>query len=384
MRKQLDFGLFIAPYHRIGENPVLALERDLELVEFCDRLGFDEAWIGEHHSGGWEIIPDPMLFIATAAGRTRTIRLGTGVVSLPYHHPLMVADRVVQLDYTTRGRMMLGVGPGALIHDALMMGIDPMTQRAHMDEALGAIIDLLEGNVVNHVSDSFKLLGAQLQMLPAFGRIPMAVASTASPSGMTTAGKHGVGVLSLGAGLAGGKKNLAEHWQIGQESAEKHGKDLRREEWRIVLRVHLADSREEALNDVREGRLYERKHYFRWGDRDETLEDEIAAGSVIVGTPDDMISALRQLQDETGGFGGFLILAHDWTTRAKTLQSYELIARHVIPEFKGLIDPVRRAWEAMVERGKNDRTGNLIDVLAKAYQDAGKQMPEDTSLRNLR
>src|SRR5215510_12066059 len=94
----MTFGTFMAPFHRVGENPTLALERDLELIEWLDDLGFDEAWIGEHHSGGWETIASPEVFIATAAGRTRHIRLGTGVVSLPYHHPYMVANRMVLLD----------------------------------------------------------------------------------------------------------------------------------------------------------------------------------------------------------------------------------------------------------------------------------------------
>ena len=100
-------------------------------------LGYDEAWIGEHHSAGYEIIASPEVFIAAAAERTRHIRLGTGVVSLPYHHPLMVADRIMQLDHLTRGRVMFGVGPGALPSDAFMMGIDVQRQREMMDEALG-------------------------------------------------------------------------------------------------------------------------------------------------------------------------------------------------------------------------------------------------------
>jgi limonene 1,2-monooxygenase len=127
------FGTFIAPYHRLGDNPRLSMQRDLDLIEACDRLGFDEAWIGEHHSAAWENIADPALIIAAAGERTKYIRLGSGVVSLPYHHPMMVADRFVQLDYMTNGRAMLGVGPGALISDATMMGIDPLTQRGRMD-----------------------------------------------------------------------------------------------------------------------------------------------------------------------------------------------------------------------------------------------------------
>ena len=149
----MTFGTFMAPFHRVGENPTLALERDLELIEWLDDLGFDEAWIGEHHSGGWETIASPEVFIATAAGRTRHIRLGTGVVSLPYHHPYMVANRMVLLDHLTRGRVMLGVGPGALASDAHMFCIDPERQREMMDESLGVIMQLLDGRekVMSHL-----------------------------------------------------------------------------------------------------------------------------------------------------------------------------------------------------------------------------------------
>src|ERR687887_2752875 len=139
----MRFGIFLAPFHRADENPTLALERDLELIEALDRFGYDEAWIGEHHSAGAELVASPEVFIAAAAARTRHIRLGTGVSSLPYHHPLMLADRMVLLDHLTRGRVMFGVGPGALPSDAYMMGIDPATQRERMEEALGAIMALL-------------------------------------------------------------------------------------------------------------------------------------------------------------------------------------------------------------------------------------------------
>lgn len=156
------------------------------------------------------------MFLAVAGQRTQRIRLGSGMVSLPYHHPMMVADRFVQLDYLTQGRAMLGVGPGTLVSDATMMGIDPVTQRPRMNEALGVIIRLLAGKTVTHHSDWFTLEEARLQLLPMNGSMPIAVASSTSPSGMTAAGTHGVGVLSLGAGLIGGKKDLAAHWALGR------------------------------------------------------------------------------------------------------------------------------------------------------------------------
>src|SRR5882724_1638494 len=145
MERPLRFGIFMAPFHPAGQNPTLALERDLELLVRLDELGYDEAWIGEHHSAGVEIIASPEVFIATAAERTRHIKLGTGVSSLPYHHPLLLADRMVLLDHLTRGRTMLGVGPGQLTSDAHMLGIPADAQRPRMEESLDAMMALLRG-----------------------------------------------------------------------------------------------------------------------------------------------------------------------------------------------------------------------------------------------
>src|SRR5512138_3331421 len=193
MERPLRFGIFMAPFHPAGQNPTLALERDLELIVRLDELGYDEAWIGEHHSAGLEIIASPEIFIAAAAQRTRHIRLGTGVSSLPYHHPLMLADRINQLDHMTRGRVMFGVGPGALVSDAFMMGIPPQKQRDRMDEALAVLIRLLQGEEVTHRSDWFELWQARLQMTP-YSRpsVEIAVASQISPTGARAAGRHGV------------------------------------------------------------------------------------------------------------------------------------------------------------------------------------------------
>jgi hypothetical protein len=111
MAHRLRFGIFLAPFHKPGINPTLALQSDLELIQWLDRCGYDEAWFGEHHSAGTEISASPEILMAVAAERTRHIKLGSGVVSLSYHNPLWVAERIVLLDHLTRGRVMLGVGP---------------------------------------------------------------------------------------------------------------------------------------------------------------------------------------------------------------------------------------------------------------------------------
>jgi limonene 1,2-monooxygenase len=147
---KIRFGTFIPPIHPVGENPTLCLERDMDLIVHLDKLGYDEAWIGEHHSAGTELLASPELVIAAVAERTKYIKLGTEVNSLPYHHPPILADRIMQVHHKTRGRAMFGAGPGALVSDAKMMGIDPNRQRDMMEEALACILRLFRGETVTH------------------------------------------------------------------------------------------------------------------------------------------------------------------------------------------------------------------------------------------
>ena len=195
---RIRFGTFLAPHHPSGENPTLLFQRDIEFAAHLDRLGFDEFWCGEHHSSGWEMIASPEMFLAAAGERSKRIRLGTGVISLPYHHPFNVAQRMVQLDYMTGGRAIFGSGPGALASDAHTLGIDPMVQRDRQDEALSVIIPLLRGEErFSYKGEWFELNEARLQLLPVQEDIPMVAASSISPSGMTLAGKYDMGVLSI-------------------------------------------------------------------------------------------------------------------------------------------------------------------------------------------
>ena len=259
---RLKFGAFLAPHHPIGEHPTLQFESDLEFVSHLDRLGYDEFWCGEHHSTGWEMIASPELFLAAAAVRTARIRLGTGVVSLPYHHPFMVAERLVQLDHQSRGRVIFGSGPGALPSDAHTLGVDPMTLRDRQDEAMGVIKRLLAGEErFDYDSEWFTLRDARLQLLPLQDAMEMAVASAISPSGMTLAGKHSTGVLSIGSTSTAGLQALPLQWSFAEESAAKHGGVVHRAQWRLVLAWHVAETREEALRQAGGGLLRHSNDY---------------------------------------------------------------------------------------------------------------------------
>jgi len=341
---RVDFGIFLAPFHPVRENPTLSLRRDFELIERLDELGYDEAWIGEHHSGGYEIIASPEIFIAAAAERTEHIRLGTGVVSVPYHHPLMVADRIMQLDHQTRGRAMFGIGPGALPSDAFMMGIDVARQREMMDEAIGALVPLLRGERVDMETDWFRLKGAQLQLRPyTRPHIEIAVASQVSPAGARAAGKYGLSMLSIGATSQGGFNALASNWEICENRAAEFGSTVDRNRWRLVGPFHIADTREQARKDVQFG-LEAWMDYFRRvaalplapdGSIDDAVDALIATGLAVIGTVDDAIAQIERLQTQSGGFGCLLQMAHEWADRDATLRSYELFARYVMPRFQG-------------------------------------------------
>jgi len=371
----MKFGVFMAPFHRVGENPTLALERDLELLQWLDTLGFDEAYIGEHHSAGWETIASPELFMATAAERTRHIRLGTGVTSLPYHHPFMVANRMVQLDHLTRGRVILGCGPGALASDALMLGIKPERQRAMMEESLDAIIRLMSDTEPFSIkTDWFEMNEAVLQLRPYQDPIvPVAVASVESPAGVTLAGKHGASVLSLSVPRDTIRKtSLAELWSIAEETAAEHGKEMRREDWGVVMGMHLADSKDQAIKDIKEGAGNVVTEYFgrTLGNpvpdvpRDQIVDYMVDHNQWIVGTPDDCIAGIERLQELTGGFGKFMMRVEDWAPRDKIHRSYELLARYVMPHFQGSLSGIQTSNDWASERREALQANRYVGIKA--------------------
>ena len=341
---RLRFGIFLAPFHALNENPTNALDRDFELIEHLDTLGYDEAWIGEHHSGGFEIIASPEVFMAAAFERTKNIRIGTGVVSLPYHHPFMAVDRMIQLDHQSKGRAMFGVGPGALVGDAFRMGIDPSTQRDRMNEALDVILPLLRGEIVSKKTDWFEVREAQIQ-LPCYTQphIEMAVACARSPSGALAAGKHGLGMLSIGGTSDDALTHHANNWKICEETAIANKKHVDRKNWRVVTLAHIADTREQALENVKFG-IEQFARYFREIATFPIVPDNIHNAAeylmennmACIGTPDDAIKYIEKLQIGTGGFGAYMELAHNWADWQATKRHYELMSRYVAPHFQGL------------------------------------------------
>ena len=396
---RLQFGSFLAPHHPLGEHPTLQFQRDLEFVTLLDRLGFDEFWCGEHHSSGWEMIASPEMFLAAAAQHSHTIRLGTGVISLPYHHPFNVAQRMVQLDHMTRGRAIFGSGPGALPSDARTMGIGPMVLRDRQDEAIGVIRRLLAGEErFSYESEWFTLNDAALQILPLQEQMPMAVASSISPSGMQLAGKYGIGALSIASTSTEGIAALPTQWGFAEEAAALHGQSVHRRDWRVLMSWHIAETKEQARKEAVHGlqRWHNEYNVHVLGrpgaqrvDDPWALLDQVAeggasgGGAAVIGTPDDLVAAIANLREMTGGFGVVLGFAHDWANKEQSMRSWEMVARYVIPAINGYVRPMQASADYVSEHRGELMAGASAAVMSKILGHAGAAQAMAVTMANM-
>jgi limonene 1,2-monooxygenase len=377
----LRFGIFLPPMHKVGLDPTLALHRDLELVERLDALGYHEAWIGEHHSAGSELIASPEVFIAAAAQRTTHIKLGTGVNSLPYHHPMILADRIGMLDHLTRGRAMFGAGPGQLTSDAAMLGIDPQLQRPRMEEAFDVIMRLFRGETLTRKTDWFICDEAVLQMRP-YSDFDVAVASSVSPSGSKLAGRHGTGLLSIAATEPAAFEVLDYNFNVWQEEAALNGHTADRSRWRLMGPMHLADSVGEAKRNCEYGLLWVfdyLSHIIPVGDPNaepppsdysDFVDWANETGRMVIGTPEMARAQLSRLIEKTGGFGTYLFLGADLADWGATKRSYELFAEEVMPHFTGQLAPVATSYDRVIGAGSRWVDATLAAQLStiEAYE----------------
>jgi limonene 1,2-monooxygenase len=369
----LRHGIFLAPFHSVGENPTLAMERDLQLCQWLDELGFDEAWIGEHHSAGMETIDSPEMFIAAAAERTKHIKFGTGVISLPYHHPLNVANRIIQLDHMTRGRIMFGAGPGLLASDALMMGIEPEVTRDRLEEGLDVILRLLRGEVVNEQTEWYQLRDGRTHLRPYTQPYPeVCVASAVTPSGGRLAGRYDLGMLCVAAGERAGFDALDTNWKVACEIAAEQGREMDRGRLRCVVNMHLAETREQAIENVRYGcedfiryfnnnqprfNVPEGADYVEW-----VIENHVA----VIGTPDDAIARIERLYEKQGEFGCVLLQATQWADWPATKRSYELYANQVMPHFSGANDNRFASYDWVTEH-QDELVSKRVNAAAQMF-----------------
>jgi len=367
----LRFGLFMMPSHSIRENPTLAFERDLKLIEYIESLGFDECWIGEHHTGGWENIPAPDIFISAAATRTNRIRLGTGAIALPYHHPFHIAERMAFLDHLTLGRLDFGCAPGILGSDIKMFDLDPKDLRPMMNESLDIILKLFnERGEIFYKGNYWDIKGMQIQVKPYQNpHMPIYCVSSGSGNSLKVASERGLNIIS-GAYTLPGTMKLNEQWDFFEKNSLENGFNVSRKDWTIGnVPIYVSSSRKQALEDIKTGAMHEIRNYtFKAGAKssfeiypgqtvDEiTIEQIIKQRRWIIGDPDECVAQIKELEKETGGFGGLLLLSIEWTSVEKWYKSLELFSRYVIPQFNNSLNGLTDSYDQMV---KDETSGNL-------------------------
>ncbi len=379
----LRFGAFLPPLHAPWRNPTLALRRDLELVDSLDQLGFDEVWFGEHHGLGWETSGSPEIMIAAAAERTRSIKLATGVISLPYHHPLIVADRLNLLDHLSGGRLIFGAGPGAFPTDAYTMGIDYMSNRDHMTAKLEAIIELLTSDEpVNRETEWFVLRDSRLNLRP-YQRpcFEVVVAAVATATGPKLCGRLGTGLLSLSVNSPEGFDAARNTWAIAEESAAQHNQVIDRKNWRVTQFCHIAETDDQARRNVRYG-LMDFLDYMRHlnpassfhdpalTDIDDIIDDMNAKGTAVIGTADRLAESISGLQHQTGGFGTFVAFITEMADHHATTRSFELIASDVMPRFQASTDRAIANYSYLDQKPPTGES-QWSDITYAAYAKAG-------------
>jgi limonene 1,2-monooxygenase len=281
----------------------------------------------------------------------------------------------------TRGRAMFGVGPGALVHDALKIGIDPGDQREMMYESFDVIVRLLNGETVTHKTDWFNLTAAQLQLRP-YTRptMELAVAAARSPSGSFLSGKYGVGMLSIGGTSPAAMERHTENWGLYEKTARANGHVPDRKNWRVVGMFHIADTREEARRNVQFG-VQSFANYFRDvatfpiipPDVPDPTDWLIETGTGCIGTPDDAIAYIERLIAGSGGFGVICELAQNWADWGATKRHYELMARFVHPHFQKSRELLQGSYDYA--------TGHHVDFTGQAAAAIEKEIGRHAARR---
>jgi alkanesulfonate monooxygenase SsuD/methylene tetrahydromethanopterin reductase-like flavin-dependent oxidoreductase (luciferase family) len=354
----MRLGYFAMPLHPPGADLAQTLDDDLDQLVTLEGLGFEEAWIGEHFTAEWENIPCPDLFIARALGATRTMKLGTGVSCMPNHNPLMLAQRIAQLDQMARGRFLWGVGSGGFPGDFEMAGIDPKTgaHRTLTREALDLVLSLWADPKPGlyespwwrfRVPEPQEDIALRLHLRP-YQRPhpPIGVAGVSEGSEtLVLAGERGYIPMSINFVPS---RTLRTHWAGVEAGARSAGRTADRATWRIARDVFVAPTTAEARRLALSGPLARdwEQYFLRLLGKtkrlglpkvdpampDDAVTVEYLCDNIwLFGDPDTVAGKLRRLRDEVGGFGWLLVIAHEWAPRDAWVRSMTLLREQVLP-----------------------------------------------------
>jgi alkanesulfonate monooxygenase SsuD/methylene tetrahydromethanopterin reductase-like flavin-dependent oxidoreductase (luciferase family) len=354
----MRIGYFTMPLHPPAVPLADTLADDLEQLVYLDQLGYDEAWIGEHLTSGWENIPAPDLLIAQALGLTRNIMFGTGVNCLPNHNPVMLAHRVAQLDHMARGRFYWGIGSGGFAGDLQLFEVDGTsgTNRLVSMDVLDTVLKLWSDptpGIYEHarwrfrVPDPVPAISLKMFMTPyQQPHPPIGVAGVTPNSEMyKLAGERGWMPMSLNLVPT---SSLQRNWQTYAEACAKAGREPDRSAWRVARDVYIGKTNEQARQEALDGVLgRDWREYFipLLGSQgrlsltkvdpdmpDEDVTPEYLCDNIwIVGDADTVAEKMQTVIDKTGGFGALLLQGHEWQPRERWRDSMRIFKEEVLP-----------------------------------------------------
>ena len=360
----MQLGMFMMPVHPPARSFTDTLAEDTEKSLLADELGFDELWLGEHFSATSEPIPSPMMFMAGLVPRTKRLTFGTAVICLPNHDPVKVAAEVAQFDHMSRGRFMLGIGPGGLVSDfELFNNADFGVRTRKVMESIGMIQRIwsqdppyvLDGEFWNvRLADAIvPELGIGYMPKPFQKGGPPISISLASPGSATarTAALNGWGILSANIIPT---YSVASHWEIYSKACAEAGRPARGENWRVARNLTVAPTDAEARDRVF-GEAGANRYFYSYmrqvlasvgllvvlkpradmPDAEATVE-AITEECVIYGSPRTMLDKLVAFRERVGPFGTLMMTGLDWSgpNEAWERQSMQLLAHEVMPKFR--------------------------------------------------
>jgi alkanesulfonate monooxygenase SsuD/methylene tetrahydromethanopterin reductase-like flavin-dependent oxidoreductase (luciferase family) len=349
----MRLGMWMMPLHPPDRPLWATLDENIEKSLLADALGFDELWVGEHFSASSEPIPSPLMFFAHLIARTRNLTFGTAVINLPNHHPAIVAAEAAQFDHLSKGRFMMGVGPGGLASDFELFNVPDVAVRNRMVvEAMDFIQRIWTQDPPYDLEGEFWQVRIQDRVLPELGigflpkpfqqpgpSIHISVASLNSGAARVAA-ERGWGMLSANTVAA---DTVASHWAIYRETCAATGRRPRGDDWRVARNVLVAPSdsqaRDRVFGEAGANRFF--YTYLHNAQRALGVAEPMSAAAMteqfaIYGSSQSTLDRLVQFRERVGPFGGLLITGLDWSGPNKEWESEStrLLAHEVMPKFR--------------------------------------------------
>jgi len=367
------------PLHPQHRDPAQTLQEDREAIVLADRLGFHDAFVGEHLTDQCENVTNSFIFLATLISDTKTIKLATGTSNLSQSHPVLIAAQAAMFDHLARGRFIFGVSQGALASDAEALGILDEDRTKMFAEAIDVILAIWERDppyAIDFPDNRFKVttartfvreIGKGVMYKPFQKPRPEIVGTVVAPfsKGVIAMGERDFHPLSANFLLS---KWLPSHWANYSEGKRRAGVTPNPADWRIARTIFVADgdkvARRYGMDDPASPyRFYWRQLRTKLGiagrlgvfktqrDQDdrEITDDYVLDKLVICGTVNKVVDRILELREETGDFGELVYAGMDWVDRDLARRSMELMATEVMPRVNKALNTAAPAQHAEIK-----------------------------------